>query len=444
MDSIKNIEKRKQLEKGQRIALVSALLIFVLALLKAFVGYQYHSPLLVADAWHSGADILINISSLIGLKLASKKTSSKFPYGLYKAETLACLLIGVLIAFIGIDMLQDGWQKLFWMNSQNDLPVFPIGASLISCALAWVLAVKQRTIGKAIGSQALLVTAKEAFFDIFTSLFVLIGIVCVYGQIHYIEGGIILLIAGLILKLGIETAWKSIMILMDANMDMDLKIEVEEKLNRIPGVKDVAGVKIRQSGPFKIINCIIKTAPSLTLYKSHDLADIAENMLLAEYKNIASVFIHVEPEKEKVKTAVIPVQEKKGLESRLHSDFGRAPYFIIVKFSDDRIDIDSFIHNDFLDRKGHIGLNVAKSIVPHNIHLLFVSNIGEISFHMLKNNYIDVFKVETEMTLKEMIASYKENRLHPIIKPNLSKKKFLTNKKTVNKKQTGHQHEGPK
>jgi len=35
---------------------------------------------------------------------------------------------------------------------------------------------------------------------------------------------------------------------------------------------------------------------------------------------------------------------------------------------------------------------------------------------MLKNHYIDVFKVEAGMTLKEMIGSYKENRLHPIIK----------------------------
>ncbi|MCP3873390.1 MAG: cation diffusion facilitator family transporter [Desulfobacteraceae bacterium] len=424
MESIKIIEKRKQLEKGQRIAFISTLLILALALLKAFVGYQYDSVLLVADAWHSGADILINLSSLVGLKLASTKTSSKFPYGLYKAETLACLLIGMLIAFIGIDMFRDGWQKLFWMNSQKDFPIFPIGASIISCALAWTLAVKQRAIGKAIGSQALLATAKEAFFDIFTSSFVLIGIVCVYGQIPYIEGGVILLIAGLILKLGVETVWKSIMILMDANMDMDLKIEIEEKLNQIPGVKDVTGVKIRQSGPFKIVNCIIKTGPSLALYKSHDLADIAENMLLTEFKNIASVFIHVEPEQEKVKTAVIPVQKKKGLESRLHSNFGRAPYFMIVKLSDDRIDIDSFIDNDFLDGKGHIGLNVVKSIVHHNIHLLFVPSIGEISFHMLKNHYIDIFKVETEMTVKKIIARYKENRLHPIITPNLSKKNF--------------------
>ena len=385
---------------------------------------MFNSPLLIADAWHSGADILINLSSLIGLKLASKKKSNRFPYGLYRAETIACLLIGVMIAFIGVDMFKDGWHKLFLMDFQEGFPIFPIGASIISCAVASFLAVKQRAIGKAIGSQALLATAKEAFFDIFTSLFVLIGIVFVYVRILYVEGAIIILIAGLILKLGIETAWKSIMILMDADMDTDLKKEIEEKLCRIEGVTGVADVKIRQSGPFKMVNCIIKTIPSLILYKSHELADIAENMLLTEYGNIESVFIHVEPEKEIVETAVIPIQDKNGLESKLHQHFGRAPYFIIVNLGKERIDIDSYIVNDFLDKKGHIGLSVVKSMVDCSIHLLFVSSIGEISFHMLKNHYIDIFKVDKEMKVKEIISLYKEKKLEPMIKPSLSKQNF--------------------
>jgi len=395
-----------------------------LALLKAFVGYTFNSPLLIADAWHSGADILINLSSLIGLKFASKKKSNRFPYGLYRAETIACLLIGALIAFVGVDMFKDGWLKLFLMDSQDGFPVFPIGASIVSCAVACFLAIKQRAIGRAIGSQALLATAKEAFFDIFTSLFVLIGIVFVYAKIPYVEGTVIILIAVLILKLGIETAWKSIMILMDADMDTELKIEIEEKLNRIQGVKGVTGVKIRRSGPFKIVNCIIKTTPSLILYKSHELADIAENMLLTEHETIDSVFIHVEPEKETIETAMIPVQDKNGLESRPHPHFGKAPYFMILSLGNDRIDIESYLENEFLDKKGHIGLNVAKLMIGYPIHLLFVSSIGEISFHLLKNNYVDIFKVDKQMKVKDIITLYKADKLDPMIQPNLSKQKF--------------------
>ncbi|WP_300461563.1 cation diffusion facilitator family transporter [Desulfobacula sp.] len=412
------------MKKGQRIALFSTLLIFALALLKAFVGHQFNSPLLVADAWHSGSDILINLSSLVGLKFASKKKSNKFPYGLYRAETIACLLIGALIFFIGTELFKEGWHKLFLMDAQDGFPIFPIGASVVSCIVATVLAVKQRAVGKAIGSQALLATAKEAFFDIFTSLFVLVGILCVYAQVPYVEGGIIVIIAVLILKLGIETAWKSIMVLMDADMDTDLKMEIEGKLRQLQGVTGVEDVKIRQSGPFKIVNCIIKTTPSLILYKSHELADIAENMLLLEYQTIESVFIHVEPEKERLKKVVIPVHDKNGLDSRLHPQFGRAPYFIMLNLSQGGVEIDSYLDNAFLDKKGHVGLNVVKSMIEYKIHLLFVSSIGEISFHYLKNNFVDIVNVDGEMTVKEIVSLYTANKLHPITKPDLSKRNF--------------------
>ena len=106
MEEVKTIDKKEQLKKGQRIAFLSTLLILSLALLKAFVGYTFNSPLLIADAWHSGADVLINLTSLIGLKLAAMKKSNRFPYGLYRAETMACLLIGALIVFIGLVEIQ--------------------------------------------------------------------------------------------------------------------------------------------------------------------------------------------------------------------------------------------------------------------------------------------------------------------------------------------------
>ncbi len=79
----KTSDKIERLKAGQKVAFVSTILLFLLALLKAVVGYRFDSPLLVVDAYHSGADILINFTSLLGLWLASRKKSSRFPYGLY-------------------------------------------------------------------------------------------------------------------------------------------------------------------------------------------------------------------------------------------------------------------------------------------------------------------------------------------------------------------------
>jgi cation diffusion facilitator family transporter len=407
----------KRLKAGQKIALSSTILLFFLALLKAIVGIRFNSPLLVADAYHSGADILINFTSLLGLWFASRKKSTRFPYGLYRAETMACMLIGGFILYVGFEIFNDGLYKFFQLRHTEKFPVFPLGAALLSFVVAWVLAVKQKALGNVIGSQALLATAREAFFDIFTSLFVLVGIILVYAGVPYVEGAVICTISIFILKLGLETIWTSLMILLDANMDVGLQSEIEEKINKIYGVKGVGEVKIRRSGPFKMVECIIETSPSLSLYKAHEMADNAEGILLKEYDSIESVFIHMEPGHDNVLSAIIPVKDINGLSSRLHGHFGRAPYFIVLKINNDQTSIEDFYLNEFLNDTGHIGLKVVKTIINYKIDMMVVSQIGEISFHMLKNNFVDIYRADEGVTVEEIINFYRLKQLSNVTEP---------------------------
>jgi divalent metal cation (Fe/Co/Zn/Cd) transporter len=62
----------------------------------------FDSEVLIADAFHSGADLLVIFTSWFGLWLASRKKTQKSPYGLYKAETLVTLIVEALIAWAGI------------------------------------------------------------------------------------------------------------------------------------------------------------------------------------------------------------------------------------------------------------------------------------------------------------------------------------------------------
>ena len=412
-----NPDKIKGLKEGQRIALMSTVLIFLLALLKAVVGYRFHSPLLVADAFHSGADILINFTSLLGLWLASRKKTSRFPFGLYRAETLACLLMSGLIILVGFEIFKEGYPKLFYLEPVRQFPLFPVAAAVISSITAFFLATAQKKAGKKINSQALITTSRESFFDIFTSMVVLAGIVLDYAQIPYVEGAVMIIISILLLKLGVETILISLMILLDANLDFDLQSEIEDKMNNIYGVKGVGEVKIRRSGPFKMVDCVIETSPLLPLYKAHEMADQIEKQLYSDYDSIDTVFIHIEPKSKNELSVILPVQNIDGLESKLHGHFGRAPYFMVVKLNNGKIDIDDFYINQFLDDKGHIGIKVVKAIIKYNMDILIVAKIGEIAFHMLKNNFVDIYQAEKGNTVTEILNLYFRKKLSPIIEP---------------------------
>jgi cation diffusion facilitator family transporter len=410
-------EKVKELKKGQRVAFIATFVTLVLAVMKGAIGYLFDSRILIADAFHSGADLLAIFASWFGLWMAAKKKSARFPYGLYKAETLVSFIIGALIAWAGIELLKEGYHKLSYIAYPQAFPVLPVTVSIISIITAYFIAKKERAVGICINSQSLIANASESFLDIFTSIVVLTGILLAYARIPFIEGSIIMLISLLILKLGIKNIWTSLLVLMDANLDPELQFEIEENINKIYGVKGVSEVRIRQSGPLKMVECKIATSPSLSLYKAHELANMAEDFIIKNYKHIESVFIHVEPARDKAVSAIIPVKDINGLDSIVHGHFGRAPYFIILRLGNDNNEIEDFYYNEFIHEKKHAGIKVIRAVIKYKIDLLFTSRIGEISFYMLKNNFVDIYRAEEGLSVREIIEKYRNNQIERIALP---------------------------
>ena len=413
----KKPDKTKNLKQGQRIAFIASFVTLLLAVAKAAVGYLFDSKVLVADAFHSGADLLAIFASGFGLWMASRKKTERFPYGLYKVETLVTLVIGVLITWAGIEILTDGYHRLFDIDDVKKFPILPVSVSILSIIVAFVLARKEKDIGKSINSQSLIANASESFLDIFTSLVVLAGILLAYLRISYVEGSIIILISLLIFKLGLKNIWMSLLVLLDANLDAELQSDIEEGINKIYGVKGVGEVMIRQAGPFKMVECKILTSPSLSLYKAHALADKVEDHITNNFEHIESVFIHVEPSRENFVSAIVPVQDINEMDSKVHGHFGRAPYFVILKIADENIEIEDFYYNEFLGDKKHVGVKVIKAVIKHKLDLLFTSRIGEISFHMLRDNFVDIYKTDEGLSVKDIIKKYRNQKIEQITAP---------------------------
>jgi len=408
------------LKQGQRVAITATIAILLLAIAKFVIGYLFDSRILIADAFHSGVDMLAIFASWFGLWLASRKESARFPYGLYKAETFVTLVIGALFIWAGFENLIEGYRKFFHLTPQHAFPVLPVLVSAVSVVVSYFVAKMEKKTGASINSGALQANASEAFFDIGNSSIVLAGILLAHAKIPYVEGSIVILIALLIIRLGMKNVWTPILILLDANIDPKLQAEIAEEISVFEGVKGVGDVKIRQSGPFKMVECNIATGPSVSVFKAHDLADNIENIIKRNYSQIESVFVHVEPARQNTRSVIIPVKEINGLDSNIHGHFGRAPYFIILNLEEKGgTEIEDFYYNEFLGEKDgiHVGLKVIKAVIKHDLDLVFTSKIGEISFYMLKDNFIDIYKAETGSTVRETIERYRNGKIGPITAP---------------------------
>jgi cation diffusion facilitator family transporter len=151
--------KIEKLKPGQKIAFISAFITLILAILKGTIGSLFNSKILIADAFHSSTDLFAILISGFGLWLASKKKSDKFPYGLFKAETLATFIIGLLVIWIGIELLKTGYNKLFHIEKIISFPFMPILASIISIITSFFISKKIYKVGENINSSALIINA---------------------------------------------------------------------------------------------------------------------------------------------------------------------------------------------------------------------------------------------------------------------------------------------
>src|SRR6056297_3354145 len=77
-----------------------------LALGKGVAGVMSGSSALIGDAIHSATDVVGSTAAVIGLWLAGRRHPD-FPYGLYKAETIAALITSVTILLAGYEIARS-------------------------------------------------------------------------------------------------------------------------------------------------------------------------------------------------------------------------------------------------------------------------------------------------------------------------------------------------
>jgi len=113
---------------------------------------------------------------------------------------------------------------------------------------------------------------------------------------------------------------------------------------------------------------------------------------------------------------VIPVVEKKGLTSQISDRFGRSPYFLFLNLKKGEIKGFYFLKNLYRERQVKAGLGAANLIAKQKSDILITSELGEISFHVLRDHLIDLYQVKGK-TAKEVIDYFIAGRLNQLERP---------------------------
>lgn len=284
-----------------KVTLTGSALNAVLIVLKFIAGFVGRSSAMVADAVHSLSDFISDVIVLVFVKLAGKPRDKSHNYGHGKFETLATLIIGVLLIVAGIGLLVNGIELVVKSINGEVLPRPTMLALIIGIAsiLAkeWLYHYTLR-VGKKQNSQAVVANAWHHRSDSISSFGTLIGIagaMFLGDRWRILDPLAAVVVSQFIIKSGYDVAKPCIAELLEASLPFDKEQEILEIVTSIPGIAYVHNLRTRRIGNGIAIDLHAKMDGNISLFEAHDIATEAEKALRKAFGDNSIINIHMEP-----------------------------------------------------------------------------------------------------------------------------------------------------
>lgn len=379
----------------ERWILGSLLLNLFLSILKLFFGIITNSLGLIAEAIHSFSDLVASVISFIGVKLSAKK-SKDFPYGLYKLENIAAVIISFFLFFASYEIIKEAF--FHHEEKQVSNPEYAIAVMVVAMILTFFYSRFEKEAGKKLNSPTLIADAEHIRADFLSSVIVLIGLIGVYFG-YNLDKYAAAVVSLFIFHSGFEILKDSIKVLLDFTLDKDELQKVKNIILKHPAVIDLKSIKGRSAGSYKFLEIEI-LMHNLSLREAHKIVDEIAEEIKQKVPNIDSVVIHYEPARQEGLRIVFLTDEKNNIK-----DFETAQYILAVDITKDY----QIIKNPPLklpENKSKIISNSGADIVVSKNHPLDFS-----TRFMLARSSIMVWETEKEKfeeALEEVIKSWKE------------------------------------
>ena len=398
--------KKYRLIKGQRAAKYSTLTNLALSIIKGVFGLMSGSVALIADSIHSFSDIFASLAVYIGLKLSQRKPDEKFPYGYYKAETMASLIIAVVILISGLEIASESLQGIIDPQPLK-LPIIAILVAVLSVAVSLLLSRYEQRVGNEIESPALINDAKHSLIDVFSSLLVFAGILSSYIGYLSIQGVAGLMVALLVIWMGFKIGKDALLVLLDASIDPETVQQIKDIVLAVDGVEGVHEVRVRSSGPYLFGELHLETKKNLSVEKAHEISDKVEEMIRREVEKLETLLVQVEPVKKDVIRFALPVKTSQGLQSQPSTHFGKVPYFLIWDVQGGDIESYQIKANPARDLEKKRGIKTAEFLVNEKVDVILGEELGEGPKYALSENVVHFASPEGG-TVKEIMENTKE------------------------------------
>ena len=270
--------------------------LFFTALLQFVVVLLSGSVALLSDTIHNFGDAATAVPLGIAFALTRLGASRRFTFGYGRVEDLAGVIIVLIILFSAVVAGYQAVERI--INPQPVGLVWAVAAaSLVGFIGNEAVAVFRITVGREIGSAALVADGYHARTDGWTSLAVLAGAVGVWLGYPLADPIVGLLIAAAILVIVWQSGKAVFTRLLDGVEPAAIE-EIRHAASHVSGVEEVSEVRARWLGHRLHAEVNVAVDPDLSVSEGHAIAREVHHQLLHHLSYLSGVVIHVDPVQE--------------------------------------------------------------------------------------------------------------------------------------------------
>ena len=311
----------------RRTALASVVAAALLIAIKLVTGLAAGSLAFVAEAAHSGTDLVAALLTLYAVGVATKPADEAHLYGHGKAEHLAALAEAAFLILVSLVVAGLAVARL---AGRIELEVEPawwaFAAAFVVLAIDVSRAVVSYRTARRYSSAALFSNAVHFGADLLGTLAVVAGLAA--ARAGFPEGDSIaaLFVAVLVVAAALRLIRRNVDVLMD-RAPADAVDAAREAIDRLDPPVAVRRLRLRQAGGRTFADVVIGVSPGAAVAQGHAAADRVEAAVQRALPE-SDVVVHVEPTgretelRERVRAAAMTVSQVRELHDLVLIDTG--------------------------------------------------------------------------------------------------------------------------
>jgi len=283
-------------------ALSSVLAAVLLTVMKLVVGLMTNSLGILAEAAHSGLDMVAAIVTLVAVRISDRPADKDHLYGHGKVENISALFETLLLLITCVWIIYEGVSRLFFRPADVDPSIWAFLTMVISIGVDVSRSRMLYRVARKYNSQALEADGLHFSTDVWSSSVVILGLVGVVlanqfpalAFLRQADAIAALMVAAIVIYVSLQLGKRTVMALVDT-APKGVADQIRRIVEAVPGVKNCHHVRVRYAGAYSFADIHVLVEGGLKLEEVHAITEAVEKTVHLQLPAIDLV-VHPEPD----------------------------------------------------------------------------------------------------------------------------------------------------